>query len=76
VLLPAVPFWSGLTFSSTVSLTAFTVLSYITGGAWKEYPAVLLLEYLPVTTLLLMEVRRGIQRAGAIPPTRNPDAEP
>jgi alpha-1,6-mannosyltransferase len=76
VLLPAIPFWSGLTFSSTVSLTAFTVLSYITGGAWKEYPAVILLEYLPVTTLLLMEVRRGIQRAGAIPHTRNQDAEP
>jgi hypothetical protein len=59
VLLPAVPFWSGLAFSSTVSLTSFTVLSYITGGAWEEYPAVILLEYLPVTALLLMEVRRG-----------------
>lgn len=61
VLLPAVPYWSGMAFSATVSLTALTVLTFATGGAWNEHPGVSMLEYLPVAAFLLIEMR---QRAG------------
>ena len=60
VLLPATPFWSGLVLSSSVSLTAFTVLSFVTGGAWKEYLPLVLLEYLPVVYFIIHDLRTGV----------------
>jgi len=65
VVVPLVPRWSGIVYVSTVSLTAFTVLRYVTTGTWVEYPAILVLEYLPVLILLALELRR---RSPIVPP--------
>lgn len=57
-LLPMARRWSGIVYTSTVSLTAFTVLAYQTRGSWTEYPLAMVIEYLPVFVLLLLELRR------------------
>jgi hypothetical protein len=57
VLLPLAPIVSGIALAGTASLTAFTFISYQLHGAWKEYPLVLALEYLPVVALLLVDLR-------------------
>lgn len=59
ILLPFVPRWSGITYVSLISLTAFTVLNYQLTGVWKEYTSVLLLEYLPVLGLFGYELIKG-----------------
>ncbi|MDH7603828.1 MAG: hypothetical protein QHH13_02910 [Melioribacter sp.] len=56
VLMPVVPAYSGIMYSSLSSLTSFTVLSYQLNSVWKEYPLVLLLEYIPVILLMLFEL--------------------
>ncbi len=56
VLIPIVPAFSGIMYSSLSSLTSFTVLSYQLNGVWKEYPLVLLFEYIPVILFLLFEL--------------------
>jgi len=56
VLMPLIPAHSGIMYSSLSSLTSFTVLSYQLNGVWKEYPLVLLIEYIPVILLLLFEL--------------------
>lgn len=57
VLLPLTKSLSGLYYVSAVSLTFFTVVSYQTTGLWKEYPIVLLIEYIPVLALFIWELR-------------------
>ncbi|MCX7797689.1 MAG: hypothetical protein N2249_03600 [Melioribacter sp.] len=56
ILLPFVPAWSGLTYSSLSSLTSFTILNYQTLGVWKDYTWVLLIEYIPVFVFLFYEI--------------------
>jgi hypothetical protein len=56
VLLPFMPKWSGLTYVSLISLTAFTILNYRLTGVWKEYTPVLILEYIPGLTLFIYEL--------------------
>jgi len=58
VLIPLVPALSGILYSSLSSLTAFTVLSYQLNGVWKDYPLVLLTEYIPVILFLILEFKK------------------
>ena len=56
VLLPIIPRWSGILYINLICLTVFTVLNYQLYGIWKNYPAVLILEYVPVLTFFLYEL--------------------
>ena len=56
VLLPINRSFSGLYFVGIISLTFFTVFTYQTTNVWKEYPVVLLVEYLPILVLFLYEM--------------------
>lgn len=58
VLLPVARRWSGIVYAATVSLTSFTVLAYTLRGTWTEYPAAMVVEYLPVLVLLAREMFR------------------
>ena len=58
VLLPILPIWSGIFYVGLSSLTVFTVLSYQLNGLWKEYPIVLMLEYIPVVAILIYELSK------------------
>ena len=58
VLLPILPRWSGIFYVGLSSLTVFTVLSYQLNGLWKEYPIVLMLEYIPVVAILIYELSK------------------
>jgi hypothetical protein len=58
VLLSILPRWSGIFYVSFSSLTVFTVLSYQLNGLWKEYPIVLMLEYIPVVVILIYELSK------------------
>jgi len=58
VLLPIIPKWSGIFYVSLSSLTVFTVLNYQLNGLWKEYPIVLVLEYIPVISIFIYELRK------------------
>jgi len=58
VLLPVFPKWSGMFYVSLSSLTVSTVLSYQLNGLWKEYPIVLMLEYIPVISIFIYELRK------------------
>ncbi|MGA7160855.1 MAG: hypothetical protein WBZ48_07625 [Bacteroidota bacterium] len=57
VLLPVMRRWSGIAFVAGVSLTSFTVMNYRLTGLWVQYPAVLVIEYLPVILLMIVELR-------------------
>jgi alpha-1,6-mannosyltransferase len=56
VLLPIISRWSGILYMNLICLTVFTVLNYQLYGIWKNYPAVLILEYVPVLTFFLYEL--------------------
>ncbi|MFA5805194.1 MAG: hypothetical protein WC879_11165 [Melioribacteraceae bacterium] len=58
ILLPIIPRWSGIFYVGLSSLTVFTVLSYQLNGLWKEYPIVLMLEYIPVVIILIYELSK------------------
>ena len=58
VLLPLAPISSGLALAGTASLTSITFVTYQLHGVWKDYPLVLILEYLPVIALLFFDLRR------------------
>ncbi len=60
-LIPVTQRWSGIVFVSLVSLTAFTVATYQLTGIWREYTAVVLLEYIPVLALFIYEMTRKPQ---------------
>ena len=57
-LLPVKSKWSGIAFVSLVSLTSFTLITYQLTGIWKEYPTVIVLEYVPVLVFLVIEMRQ------------------
>jgi hypothetical protein len=58
VLLPLAPLASAITLAATASLPSITFVTYQLEGVWKDYPIVLLLEYVPVVALLLYDWRR------------------
>jgi len=58
VLLPVFPRWSGIFYVGLSSLTVFTVLSYQLNNLWKEYPIVLILEYIPVILFMIYELSK------------------
>lgn len=51
------PMRSGIVFVALVSLTSITVYNFETAKIWKEYPIVLMMEYIPVFFFLLREIR-------------------
>jgi alpha-1,6-mannosyltransferase len=55
-LIPFTQRWSGIIFTAVVSLTGFTFISFQLVGVWREYPIVILIEYLPVIGLLFYEL--------------------
>jgi len=61
VLLPLAPLSGGLALAGTASLPSITFVTYQLEHVWKDYPLVLILEYLPVIALLLYELRRGMK---------------
>ncbi|MGO9480924.1 MAG: glycosyltransferase 87 family protein [Candidatus Kryptoniota bacterium] len=65
ILLPFIPRWSGIAYVSLISLTVFTVLNYQSTGIWKEYVAVLLLEYIPVLAMFGYELVKQIGVPGS-----------
>ena len=48
IIVVFVPRWSGIFFINLVSLTVITVVNYKLNGVWKNYPLVMMLEYVPV----------------------------
>lgn len=47
---------SGIVFVALASLTSITVYNFETAKVWKEYPVVLMIEYIPVFFFLLREI--------------------
>jgi len=64
VLLPLAPITSGIVLAATASLPSITFVTYQLLGIWKDYPLVLILEYVPVVVLLWFDLRRSVD-AGA-----------
>jgi hypothetical protein len=62
VLLPLAPLSSGIAFAGTASLPSITYVTYQLEGLWRDYPLVLVLEYLPVVALLLFDLTRRVRR--------------
>jgi len=56
VLIPFIPRWSGILYTTLISLTVFTIMNYQLYGEWKSYPLVLLFEYIPVLVVFGYEV--------------------
>ena len=56
VLLPVAAIASGITLAGTASLVSITFVSYQLEGVWKDFPLVLILEYVPVVALLLVDL--------------------
>jgi alpha-1,6-mannosyltransferase len=63
VLLPLARRWSGILFVSGVSLASYTAMQYAEHAVWKDYPVILLLEYIPVVVLLALELRPAMTPA-------------
>lgn len=57
LFLPLTPKKSGIVYISLASLCIITVYNYQTYGVWKDYPIVLVIEYLPVIYLLVKELK-------------------
>ncbi|HTP12108.1 MAG TPA: hypothetical protein VMM37_00690 [Bacteroidota bacterium] len=58
VLLPLAPLAGGLALAGTASLSSITFVTYQLNGIWEDYPVVLILEYIPVVTLLWFDLKR------------------
>ena len=56
VLLPFTPRWSGILYTTLISLTVFTIINYQLHGEWRNYPLVLIIEYIPVLFFFLYEM--------------------
>jgi hypothetical protein len=56
IFLPIIQRWSGILYVATASLTSLTILHYRLFGVWKQEPAVLIIEYLPVIIFLFFEL--------------------
>jgi hypothetical protein len=61
LLLPLTPVSSGLALAGTASLPSITFVTYQLAGIWKDYPLVLILEYIPVVLLLYFNLRGTTQ---------------
>ncbi len=59
ILLPLAPISSGLALAATASLASVTFVTYQLQGIWKDFPIVLLIEYLPVVILLYFDLRKN-----------------
>jgi hypothetical protein len=57
VLLPFARRWSGIVYSASASLTAYTIVQFKLYGNWEQSALVLALEYIPVIILLVLELR-------------------
>jgi len=57
ILLPLIPRWSGILFTALSGFSVLTVLNYQLFGIWKEYPFVLIIEYLPFVLFMLYELK-------------------
>jgi alpha-1,6-mannosyltransferase len=66
VLLPIAPLASGIALAATASLPSITFVTYQLLGIWKDYPLVLILEYLPVVVLLYFDLRKKQDRTEAV----------
>ncbi len=66
VLLPFARRWSGIVYSASASLTAYTIVQYKLNGAWEQSALVLGLEYLPVLILLALELLESKKDSQAI----------
>ena len=63
VLLPLAPLSSGIALAASASLPSITFVTYQLQGIWKDYPLVLILEYVPVVALLLFyDLRQRLDR--------------
>jgi alpha-1,6-mannosyltransferase len=60
VLLPLAPLASGIALAASASLPSITFVTYQLHGIWKDYPLVLILEYVPVVALLVYDLRRKV----------------
>jgi len=56
VLLPFIPRWSGILYTTLISLTVFTILNYQLHGEWKSYHIVFVFEYVPVLLIFFYEM--------------------
>ena len=56
VLLPFIPRWSGILYINLICLTVFTVVNYQLYDIWKDYPVVLIIEYVPLIILFFYEL--------------------
>ena len=65
VLLPLAPLASGIMLAATASLPSITFVTYQMLGIWKDYPLVLILEYLPVVALLYFDLRKKTESVPA-----------
>ncbi len=70
VLLPFIPQWSGILYTTLISLTVFTILNYQLYGQWKSYTLVLVFEYVPVLILFFYELY-NIKNNNSIPDSHN-----
>ena len=59
VLLPLAPISSGIMLAATASLPSITFVTYQLNGVWKDYPLVLMIEYVPVIALLFLDLRKN-----------------
>ena len=59
VLLPVIRSYSGLYFVTAISLTSITVVTFQTEGIWQENLLILILQYLPLTSIFLYEIFKG-----------------
>ena len=66
IFLPIMQRWSGILYVVTASLTSLTILNYKLYGVWKQEPAILILEYLPVVAFLFFEIWNS-QSTAALP---------
>jgi hypothetical protein len=63
VLLPLAPLSSGVALAASASLPSITFVTYQLQGIWKDFPLVLILEYVPVVALLLFyDLRQRLDR--------------
>ncbi len=56
VLIPFIPRWSGILYTTLISFTVFTIINYQLYNVWQNYPLVLLFEYVPVLIMLGYEI--------------------
>jgi Gpi18-like mannosyltransferase len=67
LILPLAPLASGLALAALASLPSITFVTYQLNGIWRDYPLILILEYVPVLLLFIWDLRKkpiGMETAG------------